>query len=340
MLNNSHFYHRTIRKIVIAFGTIFNEIEIIRFTKDGSTAKEVIKVPLSYGPKEKYLQRITTDPTVSKSVSTVVPRISFEMSGMSYDSDRKRITAGQNFAAGVGSSIKTQYNPIPYNFNFSVSIYVRNIEDGTQIIEQILPFFTPDYSVTVDFISEMQQKFDMPIILNSVTPSIDYQGDFSSTRLILWDLEFTVKGYLWPPIKNSSLITTANTNIMSTTNAVNVNGKYIFTGDFLKQQVLYVDTANGSNEFVDSEVVRSNNKYGTIEYFSNNTQGLVVLSNTNELFEVGDVLKGDISNARYTVNNITVKSDLPTVQITTTIDPSDAELGDDFGFNETIIEND
>ena len=196
MLNNNHFYYRTIRKIVVAFGTIFNDLQVVRFTKDGVTPKEIFKVPLSYGPKEKYIQRLLTDPTTSKSVSVLVPRISFEMTGMTYDVDRKRITAGQNFSSGTGTYAKTQYNPIPYNFDFSVSVYVRNTEDGTQIIEQILPFFTPDYTVTVDFIPEMSQTYDMPIILNSISNMTEYEGDFDSQRLIIWTLDFTLKGYI------------------------------------------------------------------------------------------------------------------------------------------------
>lgn len=213
MLGSNHFYHRTIRKIVVAFGTIFNDIQLIRYTKDLSEEKERFRIPLSYGSKEKYLTRITTDPDLQKSIQIAVPRISFEMTGMSYDASRKQISTIRNFAKGTtNSTLKGQYVPVPYNFDFSLSVFVRNTEDGTQILEQILPFFTPDFNLTVNFIPELRQKYDIPIILNSVNSQIDYEGDMTSTRLITWDLEFTVKAYIWPAVTQSSLIRSAKTN--------------------------------------------------------------------------------------------------------------------------------
>jgi hypothetical protein len=200
MLNNPHFYNRTIRKVVVAFGTLFNDIQVVRFTKDGQPQMRMM-VPLSYGAKEKYLTRITTDPTLTKSVNTVVPRMSFNLDSLNYDLSRKKQTTLQNFSYTTAGGLKTQYAPVPYNFDFSMSIYVRHTEDGTQILEQILPFFTPDFTVTVNFIDGMCQTYDMPVILNSVTNNTDYEGDMMTTRLITWDLQFTAKGYIWPAVK-------------------------------------------------------------------------------------------------------------------------------------------
>lgn len=214
MLKNPHFYNRTIRKLVVAFGTIFNDIEIVRFMKDG-TPKERMRVPLSYGAKEKYITRLSSDPDLNKSIATLVPRMSFNLDSISYDVSRKQVTTLRNVACPEGSSVNVQYAPIPYNFEFSLSIYVRNTEDGTQILEQILPFFTPDFTVTVDMIESMNQKYDIPIIINSVSSSVEYEGDMLTTRLIIWDLTFTVKGYIWPPVKSSAIIRSANTNIYS-----------------------------------------------------------------------------------------------------------------------------
>lgn len=222
MLKNAHFYNRTIRKIVVAFGTVFNDIEIVRFTKDG-TPKERMRVPLSYGAKEKYITRLAADPTLTKSIATLVPRMSFNLDSIAYDLSRKQVSTLQNFGNVTGTSVKTQYAPIPYNFEFSMSVYVRNTEDGTQILEQILPFFTPDFTVTVDFIENMNYKYDIPIILNSVDCTVEYEGDMITTRLIIWDLTFTVKGYIWPPVKTGGLIRSANTNIYQ----MNTNTKLI-----------------------------------------------------------------------------------------------------------------
>jgi hypothetical protein len=224
MLGNEHFYNRTIRKMVIAMGTVLNDIELVRYTKDGTTAKERFKVPLSYGAKEKYLTRLTTDPDLVRSLNVVVPRISFELTGMSYDSSRKMLSTMTNSAIRDGTTSYRQYAPVPYDFNFSVSIYVRNTEDGTQIIEQIVPFFTPDFTVTANLIPDIGLKYDVPIILNSVNSQVDYEGDFMSTRLIIWNLEFTVKGHLFPPVKSSKIIRAANTNIFDTSTA---NLKYV-----------------------------------------------------------------------------------------------------------------
>jgi hypothetical protein len=326
MLGNEPFYNRTIRKIVVAFGTVFNDIYLVRYTKDGLTAKETIKVPLNWGAKEKYLTRLTTDPTLTKSIATTVPRISFDMTGMSYDSSRKLPSTMRNFSANNSTSVKAQYVPVPYNFDFSLSIYVRNTEDGTQILEQILPFFTPDFSVTVDFIPSMEPKYDMPIILNSVSNEVDYEGDMMSTRLIIWNLEFTAKGHIWPPVKTGKVITSANTNL------------FIQPNSTLEQKV-YVDFANGVGRFSDSETLRVAGKdiSGTVAYFSNANNGILVVQSLNDYLEVGDVVRGDFTGATFTIKTAD-KSPLVATTINTRPKPLSAMPDDEFGFSETIID--
>ena len=324
MLGNANFYNRTIRKIVVAFGTVFNDIYVVRYTKDGLTAKETFKVPLNWGAKEKYLTRLTSDPTLTKSIATTVPRISFEMTGMSYDSSRKLPTTVRNFSANNATTVNAQYVPVPYNFDFSLSIYVRNTEDGTQILEQILPFFTPDFSVTVDFIPLMDPKYDMPIILNSVSNETTYEGDMMETRMIIWNLEFTAKSHIWPPVKTGKIINTANTNL------------FIQPNSLLEQQV-YVDFANGVGRFSDSETIRVTNKdvYGTVAYFSNANNGILVVESLNDYLAVGDVVRGDFTGATYTIKTAD-KTPLKSTTITTRPKPLNAEPDDEFGFSETI----
>ena len=326
MLGNAQFYNRTIRKVVVAFGTLFNDITLQRYTLDGATKKEVFRVPLSYGSKEKYLTRITSDPNLTKSVATVVPRISFELTGMSYDTSRKQVSTLQNFSANTATGIKTQYSPIPYNFDFSMSIYVRNTEDGTQILEQILPFFTPDFNVTVDFVPSMDQKYDMPVLLTSVANEVDYEGDMLSTRLIIWNLEFTAKSYIWPPVKSGKIIRQANTSI------------YIDTQSRTSQKV-FVDKANGSGYFADEETifVTARDIAGDVSYFSNSNTGILVISNLNKLLQANDVVVGATSNASYTVTRVDTNP-LRAVLIITTPDPITANVDDEFGFSETISE--
>lgn len=343
MLGNSHFYNRTIRKIVVAFGTVLNDIQLVRYNKAGTTAYEHFKVPLNYGSKEKFITRITSDPTLTKSIAISVPRISFELTGMSYDSGRKQVSTMQNFNQ-TASGFKTQYVPVPYDFNFSVSIFVRNTEDGTQIIEQILPFFTPDFTVTVDFIHEMGKKFDVPIILNSVNTTTDYEGDLMSTRLITWDLEFTVKGFIWPPVKSPTggLIGAAYANTAAPGNVSYgraITNMYIEPNDKTAQRVT-IDYANGNNYFTTGETIRvqgNDTLIGKVVYFSNSNNGVLIVGSMNELLNVGDVIRGDYSRAKYTIT-ATEKTPIKVVQIVTTANPENSDPDDEFGFAEQFIE--
>ena len=337
MLGNAHFYNRTIRKVVVAFGTLFNDIHLVRYNKAGTTAYEKFKVPLSYGSKEKYITRITSDPNLTKSVNTVVPRISFDLTGMTYDSGRKQVTTIRNFAANTSSGINTQYVPVPYDFTFSLSIYVRNTEDGTQILEQILPFFTPDFTVTVDFVPSMVQKYDLPIILNSVNTSTDYEGDMMTTRLITWDLDFTVKGFIWPPVNSGGGVIGAFSNTANAYGGVYTN-LFIDTQDKQSQKVT-IDYANGNNYFTTAETIRVNERdvTGSVVYFSNSNNGILIVSDLNKLLEVGDIVRGDYSRAKYTVTELD-RNPVKSVAVLTQTDPQDAEPDDEFGFSETITE--
>lgn len=327
MLGKQYFYNRTIRKIVVAFGTLFNDIVVTRQNLSGNVKYENFKVPLSYGPKEKYVTRLQSDPNLLKSINTTVPRITFDLTGLTYDPSRKQASTIKNFAVNNGV-VSSQYAPIPYNFDFTVSIYVRNTEDGTQIVEQILPFFTPDFTVTVDLIEGMNQKYDIPVLLESVTPNIDYEGDMSTTRLNIWDLTFTVKGYIFPPIAVGSdkLIKQANTNI------------YIDTRSRDNQRV-YVDYANVNGVFVTNEIIRVENKNitGIVTYYANNSTGTLVVEELNELLSEGDVITGDYSNAKATIDFVDLNP-IKEVSIIVRPNPTTANADSDYGFTETITE--
>ena len=340
MLGQAHFYNRSIRKIVVAFGTIFNDIQLQRYTKDGNTKKEIFRVPLSYGSKERYLTQITSDPTLTKSINVSVPRISFELTGMSYDSSRKQQSLIQNFALNANGGINTQYTPVPYDFNFSMAIYVRNTEDGTQIVEQILPFFKPDFTVTVDFITGMDQKYDMPITLNSVNTTTEYEGGLNdgSTRLILWDLDFTVKSYLWPAVKTPKGLIGALNTTTGLYGRANTN-IFIDTQNRDAQRVT-VDYANGNNYFITAETIRvdrpdSNEITGKVVYFSNSNTGILVVEQLTQLLQANDVVIGDYSNATYNVTAVAVSS-VKAIAIVTEPIPQNADPDDEFGFSETI----
>ena len=216
----TYFYHQTSRKMVVAFGSLFNTIEVRR-TDSSDAVTEVIKIPLSYGPKDKMLVRISQDPNLNPKVALTVPRMGFELTSMSYDGVRKLNTVGRNVKKGT-TGLKKQYNPVPYNWDFSLYVFVKNAEDGTQILEQILPFFTPDFTVTMTLVSGMTVKMDIPLVLNSVTSEDSYEGDFATRRSIIWTLSFIMKGFLYPSVTDNAKVITSSvvdTHIMSAATA-------------------------------------------------------------------------------------------------------------------------
>jgi len=205
--------NRIIRKLIVAFGNVFNNITLVRYNEN-NTEQERFLVPITYAPKELYVQRLESDPDLDKKVQITLPRMSYEMTGMEYDSDRKQNTNIKNFAQT--NSLQSQYNPVPYNFDFSLSIYTRNHEDVHNIVECIIPFFTPDYTINVNLIPEMGITKEIPIVLNSTDREVHYDGNRDSdTRMIIWTLNFTVKGFIFGAVSpvTSGLILNSITNI-------------------------------------------------------------------------------------------------------------------------------
>lgn len=216
MFTKEPFYFSSIRKYVILFGTLFNNIKITRTDKTGKVTS-LMKVPIGYGPKEKMLTRVIQDPDIDRQTAIQLPIMSFEITGLDYDGSRKRQTIHRiaSLDPDNPSKNKYQYSPVPYNIGFSLSIYVKNAEDGTKIIEQILPYFTPDWTTTVHLIPEMNIKMDIPVILNRVSTEDTYTGDFKDRRALLWNLDFTMKAYIYGPVKKTNIIKFANTEFFA-----------------------------------------------------------------------------------------------------------------------------
>ena len=217
-----HFYHKKIRNTVIAFGTIFNNVNIKRLDSSGNPVQN-IKVPLSYSPKEKFLARLDAQQDLTgddSKVAITLPRMSFEVTGYSYDGSRK-LNKNQKITKVTTNAdttkMNSQYMPVPYDVNFGLSVYVANSDDGLQIIEQILPYFQPDYTVTMIESSTMDTKRDIPIILNSVDYEDSYTGSLTSSRRIIYTLSFTAKIYLFGPISTSAVIKTVSADLYSDT---------------------------------------------------------------------------------------------------------------------------
>ena len=205
----TQFYHETIRKIVIAFGTMFNSIDLVRKDNSGAVT-QIMKVPLAYGPREKFLVRLREDADLTKQVAITLPRIGFEIKDLSYDPARK-LSRVQKFKKVKGANTKqldTQYMPVPYNLDFELYIMAKQSDDALQIVEQILPYFQPDYTLTINDMSDMGIKKDVPIILNSISYEDSYDGDFTSRRALIYTLSFTTKFYLYGPVTSSKVIKT------------------------------------------------------------------------------------------------------------------------------------
>ena len=209
-----HFYNKSIRNTVIAFGTLFNNIKIVRKDSSGNVVNRV-EVPLSYAAKEKFIQRYKVafdDPEVAMQL----PRIGFSITSMTYNGERKRQTTlkrkafvESNTTDGVlRDKILYHHTEVPYDIEFSLYIMTSNMDDGLQVLEQILPYFTPEFTVTIkpSVLKDGDEKMDIPIILNSVTSEEDYEGSFDSRRVLIWNLTFTAKTNIFPQVKKSGLI--------------------------------------------------------------------------------------------------------------------------------------
>jgi hypothetical protein len=325
-------YNRSIRKLVVGFGNLFNDITLVRYNPDNSEAQRMI-VPIVYAAKEMYVQRLESDPNLDKKIQNTLPRMSFEMMGLTYDSTRKQNTNIKNFTQ-TSSGVISQYNPVPYNFDFNLYLYVRNIEDGTQIIEHIIPFFTPDYTIKINMIPEMGSIKEIPVILNSASSEIEYGGDAHTveTRMVIWTLNFTVKGFIYGSISQTGLITTTITNILS----------QIGSSD----TVAFTMTTPGVGYYQPGETVyqgfslNTATATGSVVNWDSNSNTLT-LTGTNGNFISNLPIVGASSGASYVFNNYAIQSaqSQPLAQIVTTAMPTDANANTLYTYTNQITES-
>tara|TARA_R100000329_G_scaffold135588_1_gene115982 strand:+ start:409 stop:1206 length:798 start_codon:yes stop_codon:yes gene_type:complete len=221
----TQFYNQAVRKTVVSFGTLFNNIELKK-TVDGQVI-ETEKVPLAYGPKQKFLYRLQGNPTDGRKVAITLPRIYFEMTGIDYDPARKT-PATQKYKTVIndnGNEVRTQYVPVPYNISFEVGILCKSQDDGLQILEQILPFFQPSFSMSLKFIPDMDEVRDVAVVLNSVDFDDDWEDDFSTRRSITYTMQFTAKSYIYGPYTKADVI--RKSRIIETIGDTNVNKRHV-----------------------------------------------------------------------------------------------------------------
>jgi hypothetical protein len=329
MLNNSHFYHQLTRKAVVLFGRMFDDITIVR--KNDQTSKEVnrFRVPIVYAPKEKMVTRILSDPDLLRQLGTILPRMSFEITGISYDPQRKQNSLLKAAKSNTTSHVSSSYMGVPYDITFSLNVYARNIDDGTHIIEQILPFFNPDFTVTTNMIPDLGMLKDVPIILNNVTNSIEYEGDYDSVRYVYWTLNFTMKTYYYGPISYPKIIRTVYTNIY---NDPSLQSGYVTR--------INLAAANGVFKSEDMVYQGSSYKtataYGVVINYNPNTQKLI-LGATQGQFTVNNTIHAVSTNATASISSF-VANPLKLAEIKITPDPVTAQPDDDYGYTIDVTE--
>ena len=329
-----YFYNEILRRTIIAFGTLFNDISI-KHTDSSDNVTSVVKIPLAYGPTQKFLARIEQSPDLNKPFAITLPRMSFEFTGLTYDPSRK-VTTTQTFVVkdpNDGTETKKSYMPVPYNMQFELSIMCKLNDDALQIVEQILPYFQPAYNLSVELVEAIQEKRDIPVILENITMQDDYEGDYSSRRVLLYTLRFTAKTYLFGPT------TTATKDIIKKATISYLTG---------------TDTSNTTREYSYSSEPRAIKKYtGDIA-----TQLTSDITATTKVFEVDDAstlsastyidIDGEeiyiksISSNKLTVergkDNTTATAHVggSAVKKITAADNALIESGDDFGFSGTF----
>ena len=337
-------YHKAIRKITTAFASLFNNIVLVRYNPDGSENQRMI-VPLEFGDKEKYTKRMEGDPELYKKIQVLLPRMSYELVGFKYDSNRKLNTNNRNFAPGLSAdSALAQFNPVPYDFQFSLTLYTRTIEDGNQILEQILPYFTPDYSLKLNMIPDMGISKTVPIILESVETLIDSDGMFNSeVRTVMWTLQFNVKAFIFGAIKDVPIIKETNTNVIVANMSSPGNSPddgACCSGNFsISFNTQYSDCKGFNNGEIVYQGINLENAYSSGKVYDwNATANTIMISEVCGSFKLNQPITGANSLATRIPLSITPEK-LAALTITTTVDPSTANSSNCWSANTTTIEH-
>ena len=331
MLGNNPFYYRTIRNMVVAFGTIFKDITLIRYAKNTFDEIDRLNVPLKYAGKEDFLTRLAENFDLHKPTQINLPVMTFEMTNIEYDATRKlsSFLSSSNQISGSLNNASQQYQGVPYNVEFELNIYVRNVEDGTQIVEQILPFFNPDYTLSMMFVEDMGINREIPIILENVKYENKYEGQAETTvRTLVWTLTFKMKSYFFGPISTTPLIRSANTTVSVTTG--NSSGNLI--------DILTLSPGFGS--YTLNEIVYQGDNIATASITAivtdwNSSSNVLTVSNVQGTWKPSANVIGSISNASCALISFAPESSLASSIYVTPV-PSDASLGQDFGFSTSI----
>ena len=325
----TYFYHEILRKPVIGFGTLFNNINI-RHTDASGTNVSAMKVPLAYGPMQKFLARIQQQPELNRDIAISLPRLSFEMQGLQYDPTRKTGIA-QTFLTKNGTNAKKVYMPVPYNIAFELSIMSKLSDDALQILEQIVPYFQPSFNITVNLISSIGEKKDIPIVLESINYSDQYEGGFESRRTIIYTLAFTAKTYLFGPVADSpeGLIKKVDVDFYGNTNIKTAKRVQRYSATPTAKKNYDDDQATVVNGAIDADVTTF--KVSATTDLSANDRIII----DTEIMFIRSISGQNITVYRAYDNTIAAKHEHnANIGVLSATDNASIEFGDDFGFDE------
>ena len=323
-------YNKIIRKCVIGFGTLFNNIECRKENKDGSVYSRM-KVPLAYGPRQKFLARLEQQADLNQKVAITVPRLSFEMTGISYDSARKLAPTTLTVKSKDSTTVKRQFTPVPYNIDFELNVISKTNDEALEILEQILPVFQPSYQITIKMVDDMNDYRDIPIILNSINYSDDYEGSFDDKKITLVSLSFTVKAYIFGPVGTQGPIKKAKADIYTTMPSATATRQVAYS---VEPRALTDKNKDGTAELAGAITAR-NLTIELVDYSNIPTQSYIEVG--NEVMYVKSKTSPNKLSVRRAQNGTTAAAATAGTPIDLIDGTDDALLtsGDDFGFSET-----
>ena len=326
-----YYYHEILRKTIIAFGTIFNDIHI-RHRDGAGKENSDIRVPLGYGPMQKFLARLEQQPDLNRAVQITLPRMSFETTNIAYDATRKGgIT--QTFKASDGSKLRKVFMPVPYNIGFELNVLVKLNDDALQIVEQILPYFQPSFNVTIDLVDVIGEKRDVPIVLDNISFQDDYEGDFATRRALIYTLNFTAKPYLFGPVSDSSegLIKKVQVDYHASVNT-----------ETARRELRFTATPQARQDYDDDNttVLRTNISKTKTRFDVTSTLALAVgmrIIIDKEIMKIKEIVDSNtiIVNRGYQSVAAT-HIENTSIDVLTSADDALIEPDDDFGFNGII----
>ena len=324
-------YNKILRRCVIGFGTLFNNIECRKENKDGSVYSRM-KVPLAYGPRQKFLARLEQQADLNQKVAITVPRLSFEMTGISYDSARKLAPTTLTLKANTANAVKKQFTPVPYNVDFELNVISKTNDEALEILEQIVPIFQPSYQMTIKLVDEMSDFRDVPIILNSINYSDDYEGSFDEKKITLITMQFTVKAYIFGPVGTQAPIKKAKADVYTTMPSATATRQLEYQ---VTPKALTDKDKDGTTELV-SAITARNLVVEVLDFTNIPTQSYIEIG--NEVMYVKSKTSPNKLQVRRAQNGTKAAAAAAATPVDV-IDVNDDNLltgGDDFGFSETV----